>query len=232
MNQIKSATLALMLVVSATLPSFAVDSDSEYSITNDYPINNAQNTVGIDGRLWVGNFGTNGGSLLSKSEVISSDWFTLFSKFRPNTSFGLTGGLLDGLNRGQITGFFNVGNAIGYDDEPANLPLPQGYTPDTDTQFAGQDLYLFAINSGVSTWNSTLLGNEYQVLLLGMSSGFGDGDSNMGTLYYDIIGGANDVVIGSAGPTSVQTATVPEPATGSLLLLGLATALAVRRRKV
>ena len=91
---------------------------------------------------------------------------------------------------------------------------------------------MFAINSTATSWNSTLLGNEYQVLLLGMSSGFGDGDSNMGTLYYDIIGGANDVVIGSAGPTSVQTATVPEPATGSLLLLGLATALAVRRRKV
>ena len=230
MNQIKSATLALMLVVSATLPSFAAD--SEYSIINDWPIRNAQDTAGINGRLWVGNFGTDGGSLLSKSEVISSDWFTLFSKFRPNTSFGLTGGLLDGLTSGVKTGVFNVGNAIGYDDEPANLPLPQGYTPDTATQFAGQDLYLFAINSGVSTWNSTLLGSEYQVLLLGMSSGFGDGDASTGTLYYDIIGGANDVVIGSAGPTSVQTATVPEPATGSLLLLGLATALAVRRRKV
>jgi len=93
-------------------------------------------------------------------------------------------------------------------------------------------LYLFAINSTATSWNSTLLGNEYQVLLLGMASGFGDGASSSGRLAYDIAGGVNDMVIGSAGPTSVQTATVPEPATGSLLLLGLATALAVRRRKV
>lgn len=226
MNQIKSATLALMLVVSATLPTFAAD--SEYILTNDWPIQNAQNTGGIGGRLWVGNFGTNGGSLLSKSEVISSDWFTLFSKFRPNTSFGLTGGLMDGLTLGEKQGVFSVGTGINYTDEGG----VQGYTPDNATQFAGQDLYLFAINSAASSWNSTLFGSEYQVLLLGMSSGFGDGDASTGRLAYDISGGVNDVVIGSGGSNYVQTTSVPEPATGSLLLLGVATALAVRRRKI
>jgi hypothetical protein len=226
MNQIKSATLALMLVVSATLPTFAAD--SEYILTNDWPIKNAQNTVGIDGRLWVGNFGTNGGSLLSKSEVISSDWFTLFAKFRPNTSFGLTGGLLDGLTSGEKTGVFDVGTRINYSDEGG----VQGYTPDDDAQFAGQDLYLFAINSAAASWNSTLLGNNYEVLLLGMSSGFGDGDPATGLLAYDISGGVNDVVIGTGGSDYVNTASVPEPATGSLLLLAIGAALAVRRRKV
>lgn len=226
MNQIKSATMALVLAVSASLPTFAAD--SEYILTNDWPIQNAQNTGGIGGRLWVGNFGDNAGSLLSKSDVTSSDWFTLFSKFRPNTSFGLTGGLLDGLTLGEKTGVFNVGTAINYSDEGG----VQGYTPDNATQFAGQDLYLFAINSAATSWNSTLLGSEHQVLLLGMSSGFGDGDPSTGLLAYDISGGVNQVVIGSGGATSVIAATVPEPATGSLLLLGVATALAVRRRKV
>ena len=223
MNQIKSVTLALMLVVSA---SFAAV--SEYIITNDYPIQNAQNPAAIDGRVWVGNFGTNGGSLFSRSEVISSDWFTLFAKFRPNTSFGLTAGFLDGLTLGEKTGVFNVGTGINYSDEGG----VQGYTPDNTTQFAGQDLYLFAINSAAATWNSTLLGNNYEVLLLGMSSGFGDGDPSTGLLAYDISGAVNDVVIGTGGSDYVNTASVPEPATGSLVLLGLATALAVRRRKV
>jgi len=226
MNQIKSATLALMLVVSATLPTFAAD--SEYIITNDWPIQNAQNNGSISGRLWVGNFGTNGGSLLSKTEVISSDWFTLFAKFRPNTSFGLTGGLLDGLTSGEKTGVFDVGTRINYSDEGG----VQGYTPDDDAQFAGQDLYLFAINSAAASWNSTLLGNNYEVLLLGMSSGFGDGDPATGLLAYDISGGVNDVVIGTGGSDYVNTASVPEPATGSLLLLAIGAALAVRRRKV
>jgi len=226
MNQIKSATLALMLIASATLSTFAAD--SEYILTNDWPIQNAQNTAGINGRLWVGNFGNNGGSLLSKSAVMSSDWFTLFSKFRPNTSFGLTGGLVDGLTLGEKQGVFSVGTGINYTDEGG----VQGYTPDNATQFAGQDLYLFAINSAATSWNSTLLGSEYQVLLLGMNSGFGDGDPSTGLLAYDISGGVNDVVIGTGGSDYIQTTSVPEPATGSLVLLGVVTALAVRRRKV
>lgn len=226
MNQIKSATLALMLIASATLSTFAAD--SEYILTNDWPIKNAQNTAGINGRLWVGNFGINGGSLLSKSAVMSSDWFTLFSNFRPNTSFGLTGGLVDGLNLGEKTGVFSVGTGINYTDAGG----VQGYTPDNATQFAGQDLYLFAINSSATSWNSTLLGSEYEVLLLGMNSGFGDGDPSTGLLAYDISGGVNDVVIGTGGSDYVQTTSVPEPATGSLVLLGVVTALAVRRRKV
>jgi hypothetical protein len=226
MNLIKSAALALMLVVAASLPTFAAV--SEYIITNDYPIQNAQNTAAIDGRVWVGNFGTNGGSLLSKSEVMSSDWFTLFAKFRPNTSFGLTTGFLDGLTLGEKTGVFNIGTGINYSDEGG----VQGYTPDNETQFAGQDLYLFAISSAATSWNSTLLGNNYEVLLLGMSSGFGDGDPATGLLAYDISGAVNDVVIGTGGSDYVNTASVPEPATGSLLLLAIGTALAVRRRKV
>lgn len=224
MKNIKTALVAITLAGNVLFSAYAAE--GEYSITNDFPIQ------GINaGRLWVGNFGTNGGSLLSKSQVGSADWFQLFSTFRPNTSFELSGGLLTGLTSGERTGSFQLGTGINYTDEGG----PQGYTPDNATQFAGQDLYFFALNSTATTWNSTLLGNTYQALLLGMLSGFSDGDAASGLSSYDISAnpaGVNTTILGSGSATTIVSTTVPEPATGSLLLLGLATALAVRRRKV
>ncbi|MDI9396991.1 MAG: PEP-CTERM sorting domain-containing protein [Candidatus Pacebacteria bacterium] len=224
MKNIKIALIAITLAGGLLFSASAAE--GEYSITNDFPIQ------GIDaGRLWVGNFGTNGGSLLSKSQVESADWFQLFSTFRPNTSFELSGGLLTGLTNGERTGLFQLGTAISYNDEGGI----QGYTPDTATQFAGQDLYFFALNSTATTWNSTLLGNTYQALLLGMLSGFSDGEAASGLSSYDISAnpaGVNTTIIGSGSATTIVSATVPEPATGSLLLLSVAAALAARRRKV
>jgi len=220
MKQIKNLSIALMLVASSAFAQ--LNATSEYIITNDYPIDN------INGRLWVGNFGTNGGSLLDQTEVQSADWSTLITKFRPNTSFGITGGLLDGLTNGERQGAFSVGTAINYGDEGG----PQGYTPDTATQFAGQDLYFFAINNGASVWDSANLGGEYRALLIKMNTGFGDGDPATGLLAYDISGGVNTVIIGTGGSDFVATAAVPEPAIGSLLLLGGVAVLAARRRKI
>lgn len=221
MKNLRIVTLSLVL---AAVPSFAnTNAVSEYLITNDYPIANIDT-----GRLWVGNFGTNGGSLLSPSEVQAADWFSLFSNFRPNTSFSLSGGLLAGLTAGETTGSFSVGTAINYTDEGG----VQGFTPDNASQFAGQDLYFFAISSTSSSWNPNLLGNSYYALLLGMTSGFGDGDPDTGVLAYDISGGVNTVVLGSGDGTSVTAALVPEPSTASLFLLGGLAAIAARRRKL
>ena len=224
MKNIKIALIAITLAGGSLFSASAAE--GEYSITNDFPIQ------GIDaGRLWVGNFGTNGGSLLSKSQVESADWFQLFSTFRPNTSFELSEGLLTGLTSGERTGSFQLGTAISYTDEGG----VQGYTPDTATQFAGQDLYFFALSSTATTWNSTLQGNTYQALLLGMLSGFSDGDPASGLSSYDISAnpaGVNTTILGSGSATTIVSTTVPEPATGSLLLLSVAAALAARRRKV
>ena len=223
MKNIKIALIAITLAGGSLFSASAAE--GEYSITNDFPIQ------GIDaGRLWVGNFGTNGGSLLSKSQVESADWFQLFSTFRPNTSFELSSGLLTGLTSGERTGSFQLGTAISYTDEGG----VQGYTPDTATQFAGQDLYFFALSSTATTWNSTLQGNTYQALLLGMLSGFSDGDPASGLSSYDISAnpdGVNTTILGSGSVTTIVSATVPEPATGSLLLVSVAAALAARRRK-
>lgn len=224
MKNIKTALVAITLAGNVLFSAYAAE--GEYSITNDFPIQ------GINaGRLWVGNFGANGGSLLSKSEVGSADWFQLFSTFRPNTSFALSNGLLTGLTNGEITGSFQLGTRINYSDEGG----PQGYTPDNATQFAGQDLYFFAISSTATSWNSTLQGNTYQALLLGMLSGFSDGDPASGLSSYDISAnpdGVNTTIIGSGSATTVVSALVPEPTTASLFILGGMVALATRRRKI
>jgi len=224
MKNIKTALAAITLAGNVLFSAYAAE--GEYSITNDFPIQ------GINaGRLWVGNFGTNGGSLLSKSEVQSADWFQLFSSFRPNTSFELSGGLLTGMTLGEVTGSFQLGTRISYSDEGGI----QGYTPDDATQFAGQDLYFFAISSTATSWNSTLQGNTYQALLLGMLSGFSDGDPASGLSSYDISAnpdGVNTTIIGSGSATTVVSALVPEPTTASLFILGGMVALATRRRKI
>lgn len=220
MNKLKIAFLSLALVSGTTFNAGAAV--AEYSITNDFPIQ------GIDaGRLWVGNFGTNGGSLLTQAQVQSADWFSLFSSFRPNTSFALSGGLVSGLVYGEITGNFNVGTAINYTDEGG----VQGYTPDNSGQFAGQNLYFFALSSTSASWNSTLLGSSYQALLLEMVSGFADGEAASGLSSYDISGGVNTAIIGSGTATTVVSALVPEPTTASLFILGGLVALATRRRQ-
>jgi len=224
MKNIKTALVAITLAGNVLFSAYAAE--GEYSITNDFPIQ------GINaGRLWVGNFGTNGGSLLSKSQVESADWFQLFSNFRPNTSFELSGGLLTGMTLGEVTGSFQLGTAISYSDEGG----VQGYTPDNATQFAGQDLYFFAISSTATSWNTTLQGNTYQALLLGMLSGFSDGEAASGLSSYDISAnpnGVNTTIIGSGSATTVVSALVPEPTTASLFILGGMVALATRRRKI
>jgi hypothetical protein len=226
MKNIKTALVAITLAGNVLFSAYAAE--GEYSITNDFPIQ------GINaGRLWVGNFGTEGvgGSLLSKSQVQSADWFQLFSTFRPNTSFALSNGLLTGLTNGERTGSFQLGTGINYSDEGG----PQGYTPDNATQFAGQDLYFFAISSTATSWNSTLQGNTYQALLLGMLSGFSDGDPASGLSSYDISAnpdGVNTTIIGGGSATTIVSALVPEPTTASLFMLGGILALATRRRKI
>jgi hypothetical protein len=224
MKNIKTALVAITLAGNVLFSAYAAE--GEYSITNDFPIQ------GINaGRLWVGNFGTNGGSLLSKSQVESADWFQLFSSFRPNTSFELSGGLLTDMTAGEIKGSFQLGTGINYSDEGG----PQGYTPDNATQFAGQDLYFFAISSTATSWNSTLQGNTYQALLLGMLSGFSDGEAASGLSSYDISanpGGVNTTIIGGGSATTIVSALVPEPTTASLFMLGGILALATRRRKI
>lgn len=188
------------------------------------------------GKLWVGNFGTNGGSLLTSTQVgnyvSASDWGTLFPLFRPATSFAISGGLVSGMTGDGLSTLLNVGTAIGYTDEQGL----QGYTPDNASQFAGQNLYLLATTSssaGFEWYN-------FDLILLKPVANFGTGDNGDGPLNspdYEFSTAGGNLLIGSqsgnaawpVGDGVIAGATVPEPSSASMMLLGAAGVLALRR---
>lgn len=188
------------------------------------------------GKLWVGNFGTNGGSLLTSAQVGSyvsaSDWGALFPLFRPTTSFSISGGLVSGMTGDGLSTLLNVGTAIGYTDEQG----AQGYTPDTASQFAGQNLYLLATTSSAAGFEWY----NFDLILLKPAANFGTGDNGDGPLNnldYEFSNAGGNLLIGSqsgtgAWPVStgvIAGATVPEPSSASLMLLGAAGVFAMRR---
>ena len=194
-------------------------------------------------KVWVGNFGSNGGSLLSTGQVenlVNNDYNSLFNSFRPLTSFSINDGRINGLNADGFTTLLNVGTAIGYTDEQGL----QGSTPDNATQFAGQDLYLLSLDYGSSVadwWNNGFGGN---MILFKAAANFGTGDNGDGPL------NNVDIEISTSGGTllagtqlgtpsdSLNTGriagtAVPEPSSISLLVLGgtALAALRLRRKK-
>jgi hypothetical protein len=188
------------------------------------------------GKLWVGNFGTNGGSLLTSSQVGSyvsaSDWSALFPLFRPATSFSISGGLVSGMTGDGLSTLLNVGTAIGYTDEQG----AQGYTPDTASQFAGQNLYLLATTSSAAGFGWF----NFDLILLKTAANFGTGDSGDGPLNnldYEFSNAGGNLLIGTQSgaaewPIStgvIAGVAVPEPSSASLMLLGAAGVFAMRR---
>ena len=199
------------------------------------------------GKLWVGNFGTNGGILLTSSQVSSyvsaSDWGTLFPLFRPTTSFAISGGLVSGMTEDGLTTPLNVGTAVNTrlslgPDNTADTSddVYQGYTPNNSSQFAGQNLYLLATTSssaGFEWYN-------FELILLKPAANFGTGntgDGPLNNLDYEFSASGGNLLIGnqsgnSGWPVStglIAGVTVPEPSSASLMLLGVAGVLALRR---
>jgi len=187
------------------------------------------------GTLWLGNFGTNGGSLLSSSQVnslLANDKEALFSLFRPvASSFSITNGRIEGVTVDGLETIVSVGTALGYGEGG------QGVTPSTATQFAGQNMYLLANNRVGATANSWF--NE-TLILFKAAANFGTGDAGDGPLNspeVEISLNGGSILLGTqtGSPSDnlasgvITGALVPEPSSTSLLLLG-ATALAALRR--
>jgi hypothetical protein len=193
--------------------------------------------TGSSGTLWLGNFGTNGGSLLSSSQVnslLANDKEALFNLFRPvASSFSITNGRIAGMTSDGLLTSVSVGTALGYTDEEGT----QLVTPDTATQFAGQNLYLLANNRVGATANSWF--NE-TLILFKAAANFGSGNAGDGPLNspeVEITTSGGSLLIGSqTGSPSVNLAAgtiagavVPEPSSASLLLLGATALVALRR---
>jgi hypothetical protein len=190
--------------------------------------------TGSSGTLWLGNFGTNGGSLLTSSQVnnlLANDKEALFNLFRPVApSFSIAGGTIAGVVNGLLSATVSVGTALGYTDEQGS----QLVSPDTATQFAGQNMYLLANNRAGATANSWF--NE-TLILFKAAANFGTGDAGDGPLNtpeveFSVDGGT--LLLGSqSGQPGVNGiiagAVVPEPSSASLLLLGATALVALRR---
>ena len=207
--------------------------DMTLSLFQEYALFGA----GSSGTLWLGNFGTNGGSLLSSSQVnslLANDKEALFSLFRPvASSFSITDGRISGLTADGLTTLVSVGTAIGYTDEQGS----QGVTPDTATQFAGQNLYLLANSRAGATANSWY--NE-TLILFKAAANFGTGDASDGPLNapdVEISANGGAILLGSqtGSPSdslasgAIAGAAVPEPSSASLLLFGATALVALRR---
>ena len=189
--------------------------------------------------LWLGNFGTNGGSLLTSGQVqnlVANDMETLFNSFRPLVNLGITNGRIPGLTADGYTTLLNVGTAIGYTDEQGL----QGRTPDNASQFAGQNLYLLGniAGGGASDWYGSTM------ILFKAAANFGTGDNADGPLNnvdIEISTNGGSLLLGSQLGTpsdslttgQIAGAAVPEPSSVSLLILGgtALAALRLRRKK-
>jgi hypothetical protein len=193
--------------------------------------------TGSSGTLWLGNFGTNGvgGSLLSSSQVdnlLANDKQALFNLFRPVApSFSIANGTITGVDaNGLLSATVNVGTALGYDDE---FRTPQLDTPDSPTQFAGQNMYFLANNRVGATANSWF--NETLILFkaaANFGTGADEGPFNNPEVEFSVDGGA--LLLGAqTGQPSVNGlitgVAVPEPSSASLLLFGATALVALRR---
>jgi hypothetical protein len=228
---IASAIALTFSLVDAKAANMTGNFYQEYALFGD-------NVTGAS--LWLGNFGTNGGSLLSSGQVqnlVANDMETLFNSFRPLVNLGITNGRIPGLTADGFSTLINVGTAIGYNDD---YGLPQGRTPTNSAQFAGQNLYLLGniAGGGASDWYGATM------ILFKAAANFGTGDNADGPLNnvdIEISTNGGSLLLGSQLGTpsdSLNTGriagtAVPEPSSISLLVLGgtALAALRLRRKK-
>ena len=222
----KNNTVKFLALVAGFILSIgsARAANMSYTFYADLTVNlpTAINPSNQNGRVWLGNFGSDAnGTLLSLADV-QAGGYSLLSSFRPLASFGLSSGALVGDTGNGLRGTMNVGTGV-----------TSGYTVAAG-QFAGQDAYILALAEGSNVWadalTSWVTSGSNSAILLRSANNFA---ANTGdpTCDFALDAGNGSLIFGTQTANSITAAAVPEPSVTTLLVLGALGLGALRLRR-
>lgn len=222
----KNNTIKMLALVAGFILNLgsAHAANMSYTFYADLTVNlpTAINSSNRDGRVWLGNFGSDSsGTLLSLADV-QAGGSSLLSSFRPLASFGISSGALVGDTGNGLRGSLNVGTGI-----------TGAYTVAAG-QFAGQDAYILALAEGSNVWADALASwtasGTNSAIILRSANNFA---ANTGdpTCDFALDAGNGSLIFGSQTATSITAAAVPEPSVGALLVFGVLGLGALRFRR-
>jgi hypothetical protein len=217
----KNNTLKMLALIAGFILSIgsAHAANMRYTLYADLTVNlpTAINPSNQNGRVWVGNFGSNADGTLLSLATVQAGGSSLLSSFRPLASFGLNSGSLLGDTGNGLRGTLNVGDST----------ISAG-------QFAGQDAYILALAEGSTVWADALANwstaGYNSAILIRSANNFtlNTGDP---TVDFALDAGNGDLIFGSQTANSITAAAVPEPSVTTLLVLGALGLGALRLRR-
>jgi hypothetical protein len=216
-NTIKLLTLAVSLVLAIGSAQAAT---MNYTLYADQTVTlpTAGNALNQNGRVWLGNFGSDASGTLLSLASIQAGVPNLLNSFRPLTSFEISGGALAGDTGNGLRGSYSVGASS----------VSAG-------NFAGQNAYILALSSTSSVWTDALASwqsnGASNAILIRSGNNFTLA-SNDPTVDFEVYAGPGaTLVFGSQTASSITATSVPEPSVTALLLFGAAGLGALRLRR-
>jgi len=216
-NTIKLLTLAVSLVLGvgsaqAVTMSYTLYADQTVTLPT------AGNALNQNGRVWLGNFGSDANGTLFSLASIQAGVPNLLSSFRPLTSFEISGGALVGDTGYGLRGSYDVGTSA----------VSAG-------NFAGQNAYILALSSTSSVWTDALanwqVNGALNAILVRSANNFTLATLDP-TVDFEVAAGPGaTLVFGNQTVSSITATTVPEPSVTALLLIGAAGLGALRLRR-
>jgi len=222
----KNNTVKILALVAGFILSIgsANAANMSYTFYADLTVNlpTAIDPSNQNGRVWLGNFGSNAdGTLLSLVDV-QTGGSSLLNSFRPLASFGISSGALVGDSGQGLRGTLNIGNYI-----TSNYTVAAG-------QFAGQDAYILALAEGSNVWADALASwaatGTNSAILIRSANNFAS-DALDGPSDFALDAGNGSLIFGTQTANSITAAAVPEPSVTAMLVLGALGLGALRLRR-
>jgi len=222
----KNNTVKMLALLAGFILSIgsANAANMSYTFYADLTVNlpTAINPSNQNGRVWLGNFGSNAsGTLLSLADV-QTGGSSLLNSFRPLASFGISSGALVGDSGQGLRGTLNIGNYI-----TSNYTVAAG-------QFAGQDAYILALAEGSNVWDDALASwsaaGTNSAIIIRSANNFAS-DALDGPSDFALDAGNGSLIFGTQTANSITAAAVPEPSVTAMLVLGALGLGALRLRR-